>query len=1185
MATELHLGSRFDLSGARHYVGHIAGVKVSTDTLCPSGALSWFAEGLCTLATTECFSVDTGSECASCPAGRVGSGTGQSDISTACADTCPTGKYSAPGSTACEDCGPGRYDHDSSASTPCAECPGGRYGSIVGATDIDVACDGVCPAGSFAPQGSGAAEDCEACAPGKYDDDSDPSTACLYCSSGRYASEAGSFDCPGECAVNTYSAPGSVNALHCEPCGNGQFDNDQDSSTMCTSCPQDSSPHYLEMTDSWGDGWQGNEATITSCDGSIVAQGLTLEGGLIARVDVCLPQDQVGFRVTVNGGSCKREVGWTMYTEDDTEMASGSSPYDGWTGSCPSTDCSGEWSSCDALCTRTYSVFSPATGPSGLDCPFLNGAVEGCPAGQDQCSTPCSSNTSCLANQFCKSGAGAFGSCEACGNSTGCGCTDVNAHNWSPTASQDDGSCDYGIERCDVGTGWSCYTSASCALAGACGEYEQPAGSFADLAETVGLGGTTLSGGKYIWRYVNIASETLTTTNRFAFKFMQDELGVKPRLSITRTFIDDVEVNGRLIAVYSGKTHISYSSFNNVRGGTGAVLYVFGDETTMQYTSITGCSASADDFGTGGGAVGFEGGTMKIKAVTFRDNAVDNAGGAFKVNRAIRASVDIESCLFEQNFAALTGGAVDVRNDVSISISTTKFVNNKAGAETDEANSCWRSSNGDCGYLTGICEIGTDTDDCSSGDHLFTFDPGYQRIYDTSFFPFVQGSAESVAISATAGCDQHPCSAGTGCTYEQYSLSCFPCPDGTAGLDGISCTVCPAGSGPSTDKQSCEPCSPGYYSSFGICQKCEVGAVEDVDGVARAACTECPKFMSSSDGETCGCMPGYYNSSIIRPTCFRGEFEVSNVVDFAVLRECEPCEDLSCVSECYGGNVTVAAKWASVVQPDDGPDVSILLCRVGEACPGGVVQADTTTSCAAGYAPPACGLCVPEYTLAQDGTCQSCTEGNIYGGVIVGTIALLVLALLVKTSKLWFNYFTTLQDIVGLVQELELKVIAKILVATMQILGNLSVVLAITMPEIFGDFLMSFVNFFKFDLVAVFGLGCLSDGGYIHSLVFNLVIVLCILAVVGLDYLYETHSAHMHTFDGSQHNENAEKILKQIFDDFDREGVSIPSRRMCCCPVCFFSAELLHPRVMFAVLVLLVLLVLATTRTASMKMT
>lgn len=756
------------------------------------------------------------------------------------------------------------------------------------------------------------------------------------------------------------------------------------------------------MTDSWGDGWQANQATITNCDGSIVVEGLTLPGGLKDRADVCLPAGYQGFRVVVDGGSCKREVGWTVSMEDGTDLASGSSPYDTFTGTCPNVNCTGQWSTCDAACTRTYSVLSEAAGPEGPACPFSDGEVSGCSDGDGQCVTSCSSSVMCLAGQYCRSGIGAIGSCEVCTNVTGeCGCTDDHATNYSPSAALDDGTCDYGGELCTETGDWQCYTSAASSMAPLGG----PSGHYYDLAATVGLGGTVFAGRKIVWQYVQIASQTLTTTNRFAFKFMDDELGVKPDLSITRTQVSDVNVNGRLIAVYSGKTNIAYSEFSNIAGGTGAVFYFFGQDVTMAFTSISGCSAVADDFGTGGGVVGYEGGTLKIKFVSFVANSVNNAGGALKINRAIGGVVEVESTLFSNNFAELTGGAIDVRNDVSLSVITSKFVNNQAGAESDFANSCWRASNGDCGYLTGICEKGTDTDDCSSGDHFYSMNPENLFIYDTSFYPYVVGTSDSVAINAVAGCTQHPCATGNECQYAQYSLLCVPCPAGSAGLDGIACTPCPQGTGPSADQQTCEPCGSGQYSAFGICQACEIGIVAEVNGVARAACTECPEFMSSSDGETCGCMRGFYNSSAIQPTCFPGEWNYELITDPAELNECESCADMPCLSACYGDSITLNAEFAAAVRDtpswDDGAAVTILKCRVGEACPGGEVQGNNETSCAPGYAPPLCGKCTSTYTIGGDGTCSTCDEGEVMSGVIVGVAGFLLVVLLLKTAKLW----------------------------------------------------------------------------------------------------------------------------------------------------------------------------------------
>jgi hypothetical protein len=218
---------------------------------------------------------------------------------------------------------------------------------------------------------------------------------------------------------------------------------------MCTSCPNGTYPLYIVMTDNWGDGWQGNQATITNCDGSVVADGLTLPGGLKTRADVCLPAGAEGFRVSVNGGQCKGEVGWTVFEEDGTQLARGGSPYDGWAGTCPSTNCTGQWSACDESCTRTYSILSPATGPAGPSCPFVDGDMGSCSSGEGQCGTSCSSSTMCPTGQYCRSGIGAMGSCETCSDASGeCGCTDAHSPNFSSTAVQDDGSCHYGERTC-----------------------------------------------------------------------------------------------------------------------------------------------------------------------------------------------------------------------------------------------------------------------------------------------------------------------------------------------------------------------------------------------------------------------------------------------------------------------------------------------------------------------------------------------------------------------------------------------------------------------------------------------------------------------------------------------------------------------------------------------------------------
>ena len=88
-----------------------------------------------------------------------------------------------------------------------------------------------------------------------------------------------------------------------------------------------------------------------------------------------------------------------------------------------------------------------------------------------------------------------------------------------------------------------------------------------------------------------------------------------------------------------------------------------------------------------------------------------------------------------------------------------------------------------------------------------------------------------------------------------------------------------------------------------------------------------------------------------------------------------------------------------------------------------------------------------------------------------------------------FPYWVMLKDIANAVKQLKLKAIAKMLVATFQILGNISAVLKIKLPESFTGVIMGFVDWFKFDIVSMFSLGCFSSGSYASSLATNVMFV------------------------------------------------------------------------------------------------
>ena len=108
MATDIHIGARFE-SETHHFLGTIAGVRISRTSLCADAALDWFLVGESALAASNCYN-PASTPCRDCP---VGTSSPQYS-SLECTD-CVPGDYAAPGSDMCTHCPLGQFssaDHD-----------------------------------------------------------------------------------------------------------------------------------------------------------------------------------------------------------------------------------------------------------------------------------------------------------------------------------------------------------------------------------------------------------------------------------------------------------------------------------------------------------------------------------------------------------------------------------------------------------------------------------------------------------------------------------------------------------------------------------------------------------------------------------------------------------------------------------------------------------------------------------------------------------------------------------------------------------------------------------------------------------------------------------------------------------------------------------------------------------------
>ena len=93
-----------------------------------------------------------------------------------------------------------------------------------------------------------------------------------------------------------------------------------------TTCPSGCADNDwdIHMTDSWGDGWNGNTMTVTDCAGNVLESGITITAGGFGSADVCLDTSEVA--ITVSGGSWQSEISWVLEDAEGNVIISGGAP-------------------------------------------------------------------------------------------------------------------------------------------------------------------------------------------------------------------------------------------------------------------------------------------------------------------------------------------------------------------------------------------------------------------------------------------------------------------------------------------------------------------------------------------------------------------------------------------------------------------------------------------------------------------------------------------------------------------------------------------------------------------------------------------------------------------------------------------------------------------------------------------
>ena len=85
-------------------------------------------------------------------------------------------------------------------------------------------------------------------------------------------------------------------------------------------------PFIVDLSDTYGDGWQGNEMSFLDCAGNVMKNGISLIDGAFERRYVCL--DSPKFEISVGGGTWGAECAWNVTDAAGHVLFSGASPFD-----------------------------------------------------------------------------------------------------------------------------------------------------------------------------------------------------------------------------------------------------------------------------------------------------------------------------------------------------------------------------------------------------------------------------------------------------------------------------------------------------------------------------------------------------------------------------------------------------------------------------------------------------------------------------------------------------------------------------------------------------------------------------------------------------------------------------------------------------------------------------------------
>eukprot|EP01047_Picozoa_sp_COSAG01_P040076 COSAG01_NODE_3349_length_6224_cov_19.144653_1_plen_1296_part_00 len=772
--------------------------------------------------------------------------------------------------------------------------------------------------------------------------------------------------------------------------------------------------------------------------------------------------------------------------------------------------------------------------------------------------------------------AGAAGMCALC-PATGCGCKDPKASNFDANAQHADASCVY-TSLCS--TGWTCFVG-TCAAQPCALSPQQQLNIQGKTMITMKIFQNQKTMNNSPTTLVNLGRSGCRSNKKCGM--CQGDCDAD---TDCKTGLKCFQRNGRTVVHGctpggSGDTTSYDYCFSPLTvNNNGAAIFVASQTHTTVAISYTSFERNEANNGKkrktplvdNGGAIYAKKATVTISYTSFERNEAYRRGGAIY---ATTAHVTISYALFERNVAHTSsnsngnGGAIQASGG-TLTILYTSFGRNKAGGHNGRV-SYGGAIYATVGVIVRISYASFESNTASKGgDHIYGGASGAShhiakliKIVRTTFTPLLdwnKSPGKSVNLGgAPMGCEHFPCSTGQKCTYREYSLSCSSCPKGLVGRDGQSCTQCPSGEQPNSNRTQCVKCSGATYSQFGAqcvsctdvvdthhitctkcapgeepnsnrtqcvkcsgatysqfgthCLPCERGVVDPT----KTTCTPCADGLQPNrPGTTCICMHGRFNRS--KDTqCY--ETDYSAPAPF--IRECVPCGQLNVVGseecvqaqQCDDMDFHVRPGWLQLIR-EDGVRSSIFRCNHEKAC--------LDNHCTPGSTGPLCGVCEKGYRRDSSGQCLACGAATWAGAAILALILILGVVALIMVNR-WGPYFAKLQELAGYLNELEVKAVAKIFVATMQIVSAFANVLNLEMPFDFQS-LLNLLAIFRFDVMSLVGLGCLMEESYANSLAVNICMVVAMmllsLAVAAVQ----------------RSREPSESKLQQLFSALDTDG-------------------------------------------------